>query len=398
MKTTDLNKLKIGTRAIVASGEFDYSKVRSHIPPLFQTVNFEYEDVEEGLAIFSRKQPGYIYTRYSNPTIDLFGKVVAEIEEAEHHAAAASGMAAISGVALSFLKPGDHIVSSKQIYGGTYTFFQQRLNDLNIQTTFVDITRPDEIVKAITPQSKMLYTEVLGNPNLVVADIAKLAEIAHTHHLFFVVDNTFTPPPIIQPLKLQADIVMHSATKYIGGHGDLIGGIVLGSKELVDKVRQTIEYYGGALSPFNAWLALRGIKTLGIRIERQCHNASAIATFLNGHAKVVKVHYPGLKDHPQHDLANQQMHGFGAMVSFELKGGFAAGKRLMDAVRVCHFTVSLGEIDTLIIHPASTSHVGLNAAERQVLGISDGLVRLSVGIEDIDDLLDDLRQALDAVE
>ncbi len=394
MQNEDLKKLRIGTRAVVAAGRFDFRNVRSHIAPLFQTVNFDYEDAEEGLAIFKKERPGYIYTRYSNPTTDLFGRTVAALEEAEGFATAASGMAAISGVLLTLLKPGDHLISSKQIYGGTITLFRKYLQPLGIAISFVDITQIDEIKAAIQPNTRAIYTEVLGNPNLVVADIAALAAIAKGHQLLLLVDNTFTPPPIFLPLNLGADVVLHSATKYLGGHGDLIGGVALGREELMTSVRQTIEYYGGSLSPFNAWLALRGVKTLAIRLERQCRNAQQIAEFLVQQPQVKKVYYPGLADHPQHALAARQLHGFGAMVSFELKGGLEAGKRLLDDIRVCRFTVSLGEIDTLIIHPASTSHIGLSPQEREALGISDGLVRLSVGIEDAEDLLQDLGQAL----
>lgn len=394
MNEKRLKSLKIGTRAIAAIAHYDHRHVRAHIPPIFQTVNYEYADAEEAFAVFRKEKPGYIYSRGSNPTTDLLGRVVALLEEGESYVVAASGMAAISAVFLTLLKPGDHIVSSSAIYGGTRNFFKNRLTPLKINTSFIDITDPPKVRRSIKKNSKILYTEVLGNPNLMIADIAELAEIAREYSLSLVVDNTFSPPPLVQPLKLGADIVIHSATKYLGGHGDLIGGVAVCSEEQAKNINKTLEIYGGTLSPFNAWLALRGIKTLGVRLERQCENAATIAQFLSEHKKVNKIFYPGLPDHPQHALARQQLNAYGAMLAFEIKGGFPAGKKLLNSVSLCNFTVSLGEIDTLIMHPASTSHVWLSKEEREAIGISDGLIRLSVGIEDIVDLIGDLENAL----
>ncbi len=394
----DLKNVKPGTRAVLSAHSLDFSEVRPHVVPIYQTTNFEYKDADEGLAVFRHDKPGYMYTRYRNPNPDLFGHMVCSLEQGEGVVTTASGMAALSSTLLTFLKPGDHIVASSSIYGGSRSFMRDQLAALKIETTFVDITDQDAVQKAFRPESKVLFTEVLGNPNLTVADIPALAEVARQHQLLFVIDNTFTPPPIFQPLQHGAHISLHSATKYLGGHGDLVGGVIVCAvAEMAQAIQKTSEMYGHALNPFNAWLAARGTKTLVLRLQRQCANAETLAHFLASHPKVERVYYPGLASHPQHLLARRLLNGFGAMLSFEVQGGLSAGKKVLDAVQVCHFTVSLGEIDTLIIHPASTSHVGLTTAEREAIGIRDGLLRLSVGIEDIDDLLSDLQQALDSI-
>lgn len=397
MTPDDLKKLHLGTRMIRATAQSEFNRVRSHIPPIFQTVNFDYETVEDGMAVFLGEKQGYFYTRNGNPTSDLLAHLVSLLEEGEAGIATASGMAAISSSILAIVKPGDEIISSSHIYGGTKSWFNSQLTEIGVKTHYVDITNIDSIVGHINASTKILYTEVLGSPNLVVADIPKLAEFAHAHNLVFMVDSTFTPPPVIQPLTLGADIVLHSATKYMNGHGDAIGGVIVSDAETIQAIQQVVKLYGGIISPFNAWLAIRGLKTLDIRLQRHCSNAMALAEFLQSHEKVKDVFYPGLPSHPQHTLAKTQLDGFGGMLAFEVHGGLDAGKTVMNAVKVCNFTTSLGEIDTLIIHPASTSHVSLSPEERHALGISDGLMRLSVGIENIDDLTSDLQQALNKI-
>ncbi|MBN1481870.1 aminotransferase class I/II-fold pyridoxal phosphate-dependent enzyme [candidate division KSB1 bacterium] len=397
MTFEELIKLDIGTRMIRATSQTEIHRVRSHIPPIYQTVNFEYENVQDGLSVFLGEKPGYFYTRDGNPTSDLFAQLVALLENAEAGLAVASGMAAISSAILSIVKPGDNIISSKNIYGGTKNWFSSQLSSLNVTTHFVDITNMDEIQQACTEKTKILYTEVLGSPNLVIADINKLAEFARKTQLILIVDSTFTPPPIIQPLTLGADIVIHSTTKYINGHGDAIGGAIVCSAETIAAISKVVKLYGGVISPFNAWLSIRGLKTLALRLEKHCSNAQRIADFLKEHPKVAKIHYPGLPGHPQHDLAQTQLNGFGGMLAFEVHGGFDAGVKVMNAVRLCSFTTSLGEIDTLIIHPASTSHISLSKKEREQAGVPDGLIRLSVGVEAAEDLIHDLEQALDKI-
>jgi methionine-gamma-lyase len=386
--------LKLGTRIIKACNEADFSRVRSHIPPIFQTVNYDYKDSDEGFAIFKGDQKGYLYSRHGNPTTDLLANLVALLESGESGVAAASGMAVISALMSAVLGPGDEIVSSKNIYGGTRSFLLDFMHKFGVETHFVDITNLTQVEDKITSKTKMLYTEALGNPNLVIADIAALATMARKRDLLFCVDSTFTPPPVLQPLKLGADVVLHSATKYIGGHGDLLGGVLVGEKTIVEQAAHALKLFGGTLSPFNAWLAIRGLKTLNLRVERQCKNARQLAGFLQEQKNVTRVLYPGLDSHPQYDLAQKQFLSFASMLTFEVKGGEKAARTVLDNVRVCNFTTSLGEIDTLIIHPASTSHVDLSAEERAAIGITDGLLRLSVGIEEIDDLLDDLAEAL----
>jgi methionine-gamma-lyase len=321
--------------------------------------------------------------------------MVSVLEGAEGGLAASSGMAAISSVFMAHTQKGDHIVSSKDIYGGSRAFFVRDLAAMEREIDFVDITDINKIATKIRKNTRILYTEILGNPNLVFADIVKLGELARDHNIKLIVDNTFTPPPIAQPIEMGADIIIHSATKYLGGHGDLVGGVILGQHHDLKDVAAKLINFGGCLSPFNAWLGIRGLKTLLLRLERQCENALKLAQFLETHPAVNKVYYPGLESHPCHGLAHSQLHGFGAMLSFEVKGGFETAKALIDAVRVCRFTVSLGEIDTLIIHPASTSHVSLSVEDREKIGITDSLLRLSVGIENYSDLENDFLQAFD---
>jgi methionine-gamma-lyase len=397
MTAKELQKYGIGTRLIHAAAHYDHGKVRSHIPPIFQTVNFDYESVDEGMSIFLGEKEGYFYTRNGNPSSDMFAHLIAMIEEADAGLSAASGMAAISSAILALVHPGDEIVSSKNIYGGTRNWLVNQLAPFGVSVRFVDISDLGALNEAMSEKTKILYTEVLGSPDLVVADIESLSTIVKDNDALLMVDSTFTPPPVIMPLTMGADIVVHSTTKYINGHGDAIGGAVVGDKEIIEKINNVLKLYGGVISPFNAWLGIRGMKTLSLRIEKHCANALAIAEFLNGHDKIKTVYYPGLSGHAQHVLAKTQLYGFGGMLAFKVKGGLESGKKLMDSVKLCSFTTSLGEIDTLIIHPASTSHVSLSRGEREALGITDDLVRLSVGIEDVDDLRHDLEQALEKI-
>lgn len=397
MTIEQLKKLNVSTRMIRATAQSEFNRVNSHNPPIFQTVNFDYENVDDGLAVFLGEKKGYLYTRNGNPTCDLFAHLLALLEEGESAIAVASGMAAISSAVLALVEPGDEIISSTHIYGGTRNWLSNQLARLQVKTHFVDIRDYNAIETLCKKNTKVLYTEVLGSPNLVVADLQRLSTLAKEKQLIFIVDSTFTPPPIIQPLHHGADIVIHSTTKYINGHGDAIGGAIIGSFDTIKSIKDVVKLYGGITSPFNAWLAIRGLKTLALRVDRQCSNAMELARYLNNHPKVSHVFYPGLPTFPQHELAETQLHGFGGMLAFELQGGFEAGKKVMDNVRVCNFTTSLGEIDTLIIHPASTSHISLTAEERKKDGISDGLVRLSVGIEDVNDLINDISQALDKI-
>jgi methionine-gamma-lyase len=384
----------IQSRFVHSGVDFDFSKVRTPNTPIYQTSNYLFEDVESGTDVLVGKSPGYIYTRYSNPTVDVLNQVLADIEGGEEALSFSSGLAAISAAALAYCKPGDHLVASSLIYGGTYHLFQEQLAQLGIETTFINPTKMEQVEKVIKPNTRILYVEPLANPTLVSADIFQWTVIAHQHHCKILVDNTFTPPPIFRPLDAGVDLVLHSATKYLGGHSDLIGGAVTGTKTEIEKVRPHLKYFGGIISPFVAWLLLRGIRTLGVRLERQCQNAIKIAQYLENHPKIINVNYPGLPSNPQYEFNRRHFNGFSGMLSFEVKGGFSVAKKVMQKLQLIQFTVSLGDVASLISHPASTSHVYLTVEERAAIGVTDGLLRLSVGIESVDDLITDLDNAL----
>jgi methionine-gamma-lyase len=383
---------------IVHGGVHSDEKTGAHVPPIYMTSTFVFKNVDHGARLFKDEEQGYIYTRLGNPTIDLLAKKMAILETGEAGLCFASGMAAIFATVLNCCKSGGHIISDKVIYGGTYALFNGLLPKIGIATTFVDTTIDQEIISAIKPNTKMILIESPANPTLKINDIAHIAEIAHKHNIKLCVDNTFATPYLQRPIELGADIVLHSATKYLGGHGDLIGGIVVGKKDFIkimaDEVAKDV---GGCISPFNAWLILRGLKTLAVRMERHCANAMALALFLKSHPKVAKVYYPGLEDHPGHNIAKEQMRLFGGMLGFDLKGGKEAGKVLMNSVKLCTLAVSLGDTDTLIEHPASMTHSTYTEEELIKAGINPGFVRMSVGIENVEDLIEDLKQALEKI-
>ena len=389
------SKWDIQSRLVHSGSDFDFSNVRTPNPPIFQSTNYLYQDVESGTDILVGKKPGYIYSRYSNPTVEVLNRVVAEIEGGEAGLSFGSGLSAISASILSYCRPGDHIVASSLIYGGSYHLMQEQMANLGIETTFVNPTDLEEVEKSIKPTTRILYAEPLANPTLVSTDIFRWAELAHQHKCKLLLDNTFTPPPIFYPLQAGADLVIHSATKYLGGHADLIGGLVTGSTVEIEKVKPQLNYHGGIISPFVAWLLLRGIRTLGIRLERQCKNALAIARHLATHHKIEKVLYAGLPSNPQFEFNQKHFSGYSGMLAFEVKGGFKAAKTVMQNLELIKFTVSLGDVSSLISHPASTSHVYLTPEERLAIGVTDGLLRLSVGIESATDLISDLQHALD---
>ncbi len=387
----------IHTRMVHTGTARDLSGLQTLNPPIFQSTNFLYEDVESGTEILLGKKEGYIYSRYSNPTVDALNEAVSDLENGDAALSFSSGLAAIAAVVMAYCRTGDHLVASSLIYGGTYHLFKEQLSRQGIEVTFVDPTDLDGLVESIRPNTRLLYTEPLANPTLVSSDIFKWAVIAHQHHCKLVVDNTFTPPPIFRPLDAGADVVIHSATKYLGGHSDLTGGVVAASREEIEIIRPIMKYYGGIISPFVAWLLLRGLRTLPLRLERQSSNALKIAHFLETHPNVGKVNYAGLPSNPQFDFNRRQFNGYSGMLSFEVKGGFAAAKQVMQHLEIIRFTGSLGDVSSLISHPASTSHVYLTPQERAALGIADGLLRLSVGIEKADDLIHDLQAALEQI-
>lgn len=356
------------------------------ITPIYQTSTFVFDKIEEIAT------GGYVYTRVANPTQTVLEKKMAVLEDGEDCIALASGMAAITATILTSIKCGDHVVSGDVIYGCTYDLFTGILKDLGIEVTFVDASKPGNIGKAIKDNTKLIFLETPANPTMKLSDISAISEIGRDHGVKTIVDNTFMTPYFQKPLKLGADIVVHSATKYLCGHGDTLGGIIVSTADFIKEVRRRVlKDMGGAISPFNAWLLIKGLKTLGIRMDRHEKNAIEIAKFLESHTKVKKVLYPGLRSHTQFDLAKKQMKGFGGMLSFEMEDSSEA-KKLLDRVRLCSLGVSLGSTETLIEHPYSMTHRSL--PKREDLGITDRLIRLSVGIEDVEDIIADLEQAL----
>lgn len=363
--------------------------------PLVLSSAFAFDSAEQASRAFTGEEDCYIYGRWGNPTVEQLEAQVAALEGAEDAVATASGMAAVAGTLLTTLGSGDHAVAPLAFYGESSRLMRERLPGLGIETSFVEATSVEAYRAALRPTTKLLYAETPANPTLAITDLAALAELAHGSGALLVVDNTFATPYCQNPLKHGADLVLHSLTKALGGHGDAIGGVVAGRSELVASIRETVvKGFGGMLSPFNAFLISRGIRTLALRQERACRSALEIARGLCAHPAVGGVHYPGLEEHPGHAVAKRQMAAFGSILSFELGGGLDAGKRLLDRVRVVSHAVSLGDVRSLITHPASTTASTMPRELRNRAGISDGLVRLSVGIEDTADLVADLEQAL----
>jgi methionine-gamma-lyase len=368
--------------------------IRAVSTPIFQSSTFAFTSADQGAAVFAGEDDGYVYTRLGNPTQTALETEMAYLEKAEAALALSSGMAAATTAVLTCCQAGDHIVSGDTLYG-THQLFTQTLPRLGIRVTEVDARDPQNVAAAITRRTRLIYIETPANPTLVLTDIAAVCEIARRKKIPVLVDNTFCTPYFQNPLALGADIVLHSATKYIGGHGDTVAGILAGSSEWILRARMEIlRDTGGCISPFNAWLLLRGLKTLPVRMDRHQQNALEVAQFLSYHPKVTQVIYPGLKIHPQHDLARRQQRGFGGMISFLIQGGREAGKIVMDSVELCTLAVSLGDVDTLIEHPASMTHSTYAMNELQAVGIDPAMIRLSVGLEDIDDIIADLRQAM----
>ncbi len=390
----DLSKAKFATLCVHGSGGVDPQTGAVSIP-IYQSSTFAFRNSKQGAALFAGEEEGYFYTRLGNPTQTAFENEMAFLEGGEAALAFGSGMAAISAIILYLCRNGDNLVSSDTVYGGTHNLYKETLPLWDIQAREVDATNPDNIEKAIDGKTKLIFIETPANPTLSIVDILRCAEIAGKHNIPLVVDNTFATPYLQKPLAMGADIVIHSATKYVGGHGDTVAGVAVGKKELMDNLRvQILRDLGGIISPLNSWLLLRGLKTLPVRMDRHCSNALEVAKFLSFHPKVNWVRYPGLTTHPQHELAKRQMRNFGGMVTFEVKGGRKAGIKLMDSVGLITLAVSLGDCDSLIEHPASMTHSTYSAEELEEVGISEGLIRLSVGLEDVSDIITDLKLAL----
>ncbi len=371
------------------------SHEQEHSEPIFLTSSFVFSSAAEAAARFAGDQPGNIYSRFTNPTVRTFEQRLARMEGAECGVATASGMAAILSTCLGLLKSGDHIVSSRSIFGTTTVLFNNFLARLGIETTFVDLTDLAAWDKAIQKNTRLLFLETPSNPLTEIVDIKALADIAHQHDCLLAVDNCFCTPALQRPISLGADIVIHSATKYIDGQGRCMGGAVLGSEKIVGtEVYSFLRSAGPTMSAFNAWVFLKGLETLNIRMQAHSQNALQLAQWLEQQPQVARVYYPGLPSHPQHELAKSQQSGFGGLLSFELKGGKDAGWALIDATQICSITANLGDTKTTITHPATTTHGRLTDEQRQASGIADGLIRIAVGLEDIEDIKRDLARGM----
>ncbi|OGI56080.1 MAG: O-succinylhomoserine sulfhydrylase, partial [Candidatus Muproteobacteria bacterium RIFCSPHIGHO2_12_FULL_60_33] len=363
--------------------------------PIFATSSYVFKSAAEAAARFSGAEPGNIYSRFTNPTVRAFEERLAALEGGERCIATGSGMAAILSTCLALLKSGDHVVSSRNIFGPTVLLFNNYLGKFGIETTYVSLSDYGAWEKAIKPNTKLLFLETPSNPLTEISDIARLAKLAHAKGCLLVVDNCFCTPALQLPIKLGADIVIHSATKYLDGQGRCVGGAVVGNKDLVgEKVYGFMRTCGPSLSPFNAWVFLKGLETLGLRMKAHSAKALDLAQWLEKQKRVKRVYYPGLASHPQHELAKKQQSGFGGIVSFELDGGKDAAWKLIDSTRVISITANLGDTKSTITHPATTTHGRITPEQRQDAGISDGLVRISVGLEDVGDLKHDLTRGL----
>lgn len=388
-------ELKFDTKLIHA-GAKERNPNNALNPPIFQTSTFVFNDLDHVERVMSFKSDDYVYTRGNNPTLRLFENRMAELEEGQGAVAFSSGMAAISSVLFSLLKPGENVIVHRTLYGSTFNVVTKLLPKYNVNYKIIDMRNIENLEKAIDENTKVIYFETPSNPNLEIIDIQKVANIAKSKEIKVVVDNTFASPYFQRPLTLGADIVVHSATKYICGHGDVVGGVAISQdKDYIHYLK--FDYmceFGGVMSPFNAWLLLRGLKTLGLRMRQHEKNALYIANFLQDHPKVTKVFYPGLESFEGHEIAKKQMDGFGAIISFEVDGGNQAAKKVIDSVKLIKIAVSLGDCETLIEHPASMTHRGYPQEVLKDFGLTEGMIRLSVGLEDAEDIKDDLQQAL----
>ncbi|MCY6369156.1 methionine gamma-lyase [Clostridium ganghwense] len=393
------NNLGYNTKLIHA-GNYPDPLTGALSTPIYQTSTFVFENAEQGAARFAGKESGYIYSRLGNPTAAQLEEKLAVLDGGEAAVFTSSGMGAISSAIWTLCEAGDHIVASDTLYGCTFAMLDHQARRFGIDVTFVKAKDIENVKQAMKDNTKLIYIETPANPTLDIINIEECAKIAHENGAKLMVDNTFMSPYGQRPLEFGADIVVYSATKYINGHGDVVAGVVIGAKEYINEVRMVgiKDVTGACPSPFDSWLTLRGLKTLGVRYDRHCDNAMEVAKYLEKHDMIEKINYPGLESFPQHELAKKQMKKFGAMISFELKGGLEAGRQLMNNVELCTLAVSLGDTETLIQHPASMTHAAVPEEDRLKAGITDGLVRLSIGLEDAEDIIADIEQALNKVK
>jgi len=384
--------MKFETRAIRT--QTDRSQHREHSTPIFATSSFIFEDAEKMRAIFAGEEQGNVYSRFTNPSVEEFQDKIAVLEGTEACRATASGMSAVFATFASLLAAGDHMVMSRAVFGSTFNIKDNFLAKWNISCTLVDANDVDNWEKAIQPNTKLIYLETPSNPGLEIIDLAKVAALAKAHDIISIVDNCFATPYLQRPTEHDIDMVIHSATKYIDGQGRVLGGAVAGPQHLIDKVHQFLRGAGPSLSPFNAWVLSKSLETLAVRMDRHCDNATQLAAYLYDHKAVAHVNYPFLGTNPMLDIAKKQMSQGGGMVTINLAGGLQAGRSLIDNLKMASRSANLGDTRTIITHPASTTHGKVRTEERLLMGITDGMVRISCGLEHIDDIIEDVDQAL----
>ncbi|BFM72248.1 metZ [Acinetobacter baumannii] len=368
-----------------------------HGEPIFLTSSFVYENAAEAAAKFSGQVQGNIYSRFTNPTVSMFEKRLAALDGAERAVATSSGMGAILSIAMAYLKAGDHVICSRAVFGSIVALFEKYIAKFGVDITFVDLRDLDAWKNAVRPETKLLFVESPSNPLAEIANIQALADIAHANGALLAVDNSFCTPVLQQPLKLGADLVIYSATKYLDGQGRALGGAVVGNHQLLEEVFSVVRTLGPSMSPFNAWIFLKGLETLRLRMKAHCENAQKLAEWLSTHEKVEKVYYGGLPTHEGHELATKQQNGFGGIVSFVVKGEREGAWKVIDNTKFISITGNLGDVKSTITHPATTTHGKLSAEAKQAAGIQEGLIRVSVGLEDINDIIGDISRGLDLI-
>lgn len=398
MNDHDLTETLAFATQSIRAGSFR-SDQREHSEAIYLSSSFVYDSAAHAQAVFAGDEPGNVYSRYTNPSVQMLEARMAVLEGSEIKdditaCATASGMAAILGTCMSLLKSGDHVVCSRNVFGTTFTVFARYFARFGVQTTFVDLVDYQQWQEAMTPQTRLLFLETPSNPLSDVADLELLADIAHSNDALLMVDNCFCTPALQRPLSFGADLVVHSATKYIDGQGRCLGGMVVGRKQLVDEVHLWQRSAGATMSPFNAWVFYKGLETLSVRMDAHCRNASELALWLSQHPAVERVHYSGLNSHPGHELAKKQQQGFGGVLAFEVSGGRESAWKVIDSVQIMSRTANLGDTRTTITHPATTTHCRLSDEDKIKSGITESLVRIAVGLENIDDLKADLEKGL----
>ncbi len=391
-KKIKVKKKQFETEAIRT--QLERTEFLEHTSPLYLTSSFVFEDAEDMRASFAEEKERNIYSRFTNPNTSEFVEKICKMEGAESGYAFATGMAAIFSTFAALLDSGDHIVSARSVFGSTHTLFTKYLPKWHIETSYFNINEPESIEQLITPKTKILFAESPTNPAVDIIDLEVLGNISKKHNLILIIDNCFATPYIQQPIKFGAHLVIHSATKLIDGQGRVLGGVTVGSADLIRDIYLFSRNTGPALSPFNAWTLSKSLETLAVRVDRHCENALKVAEFLEAHPKVNWVKYPFLKSHPQYEVAKKQMKLGGNIVAFEVEGGIASGRQFLNAIKMCSLSANLGDTRTIVTHPASTTHSSLEEKDRLVVNITDGLVRVSVGLEHADDIIQDLEQAL----